>query len=263
MGRYLVNQLSGGIYKLYFASVFAEDDPTRLIPMADVLSPGGMEFDVVINLAALINPEGGRATALIEANSELPAELGKRFPNARFVQASSVSVYGSPLQDEITEAHPFNNPSDYGLSKLAGEIGLSAREKLVVLRFPSLYGVGMSNNTFIPRIVQSALCENRITLYGDGSRRQTYLHVEEAARVIADCIERSFSAVINVCPQPSYSNNQVAELISRFTGCNILRHGVDSTPSTNYVSTRYKEYFSHIKSIPIEQGLEEYVNHER
>jgi len=72
-------------------------------------------------------------------------ELALQFGADRFVHASSGSVYGWPVQKQITESHPLAPLTHYGVSKLSGDryakmYGAAYDLKTVILRYYHVYG---------------------------------------------------------------------------------------------------------------------------
>ena len=120
---------------------------------------------------------------LAESNVGLPLRVCRQFPAARIVLASSISVYGDG-QGTLDETSAFARPSSCGLSKLGGEAVVRQRPSHAVIRFSSLYGSGMTADTFLPRIVAAARAGGPIAIFGDGSRLQDYLHLEDAAALM-------------------------------------------------------------------------------
>jgi UDP-glucose 4-epimerase len=194
------------------------------------------DYDVVFLVAATI-PYGSLDSpdeALVDANVKLVLNTVAKFHRAKIVFASSVSVYGVPM-NPLTERSPFNCPNLYGLSKLAGEFIVSQQSRFAIIRYSSLYGKGMNTNTFIPIVIRQARETGVISLYGDGSRRQDYLHVADAAELaMKAAIHNSNGIYLGVCGE-SVTNFEVAQTVqSYFPSCRIVFSGNDTSPSFIY-----------------------------
>ena len=137
------------------------------------------KFDIVILAAGNYSLD---KKTLVEINVGLTQNISNRFPDSKLIYISSVSVYGKH-QDTIKEHSFYQDPTFYGQAKLAGETIISTHQKYSIIRLTYLYGVNMPDNSFLPRIIKSALIDHKITLYGDGERKQDYLHIEDAANL--------------------------------------------------------------------------------
>lgn len=222
------------------------------------------DFDLVYILAAYI-PYGemnSYSPLLIATNLGLPLRVAEHFQRARLVYASSVSVYGTPLWQPITEEHPFNRPSAYALSKLAGEVAVAAHPEQVTLRFSSLYGAGMTAKTFLPLIIEQARQTGRITLIGDGARTQDYLHVQDAARMLMVAGEGKATGIYNAVNGRASSNLEVAQAVAALLpGVEIVFGGEDRTPSCTYSTEHWREFFPAIDPIDLATGVAEMMTH--
>jgi UDP-glucose 4-epimerase len=218
-----------------------------------------------IYLVAAVIPYGRLnefSAAMTQANIALPLMVAERFAQARLVYASSVSVYGQPLSLPIDEGHPFNNPSAYALTKLAGETVVRAHENHAVLRLPSLYGPDMTATTFLPIIIGHARQTGKITLLGDGSRRQDYLHVRDAAAMLAAAGSAAPIGVFNAVSGQAVSNLEVAQTIARIAGhVEIAFSGQDVSPSCIYAAEAWRNAFNFEPAITLHEGLREMMGH--
>ena len=95
----------------------------------------------------------------------------------KIVYSSSASVYGDALFTHMTEAHPFNNRTMYGATKIAGEQFFRAfyeqhRLDYVGLRYMNIYGPRMDDKGAYVSVIMKVL--DRIEqglppqIFGDG-----------------------------------------------------------------------------------------------
>lgn len=193
------------------------------------------DFDIIYLLASFI-PYGAfdvPNAQLIESNIQLVADIVRYYPKARVVFASSVSVYGPTPPDIIKIDSPFDNPNLYGLSKIAGETIIRTLHSYAIIRFSSIIGPGMGNQTMIPKMIASGKA-GHIKVWGDGKRKQNYIDVRDAARmcISAAASEKSFIA-LGVGTR-SFANKEVAEVVQRLTEAEIEYVGEDASPSFVY-----------------------------
>lgn len=231
-------------------------------PVSQLESIRADEIETVYLLAAYI-PYGQPdefTQPLIAANVELVAKVCDHFRHSRIVYSSSVSVYGTPIQPELSENAPLNQPGAYGLSKLAGETIVRAHERHCVLRFSSLYGAGMTAPTFLPVVVNKALADGAIAVYGSGTRMQNYLHVADAANMLLAAAKTDVNDVFNAVDMRSYSNTEVAHMVAAAVGdVTIAYTGEDASPSYIYDNTKWNHTFAYRPQVTLKQGIEELV----
>ena len=218
------------------------------------------EFDTVFLLASYI-PYSGKDepdNRLIEINVNLPLTVSKTFRRSKIIFASSVAVYGAH-DNEITENTGFNGPSLYGLSKLSGEFIIQHHPRYSILRFSSLYGKGMTSATFLPAIIRNAREKRTISLFGDGSRRQDYLHVRDAANYCINAALYGNNETYLGVNGRSFSNLNVAKMIQKELtgGCEIHLDGSDNSSSFIYNCNYSKSMLQYTPQISLKQGIRE------
>ena len=221
-------------------------------------------FDVVFLLSAHV-PYGRMSVhsrALAEANIDLVIRVMKAFPDARLVFASSVSVYGEPQRLPVDEKHPFNRPHAYGLSKLAGETVARTHPKHVILRFSSLYGPGMTRQTFLPTAIDRARAEGRIVLHGDGGRLQDYLFIEDAVEMLIEAGRSSTTGVFNAASGEARSNRDVADAIAdELGGVEIRFEGPETGFSCAYSVEKWVGAFRTRPQTDLRDGIRRMLHH--
>lgn len=139
------------------------------------------------------------------------------------VAASSMAVYAdSPTPTPITELHPLNPLSPYGVSKLALEhlvhrMGADAGLATTVLRFFNTYGPGQALSPYVGvvTIFANALRAGRApTIYGDGEQCRDFVHVADVVQALVAAIDRPVAgATFNVGTGIATSVNQLYGLV--------------------------------------------------
>jgi len=192
-------------------------------------------FDVIFHLAAAIpNDKADKpSTDFISSNIHLTSSLALHYPEAKVVFASSISVYGDPVSLPITIHSSFNNPSHYGLSKLAGEAVIGNLNRYAIIRFTSIIGCGMTQNTFVNHVIDGAK-KGLILIYGDGSRQQNYIDVRDAAELCMKIAVQEKSSSLLGVSSTSFSNLEVAKIAAEATGAEIKLTGEDRSRSYLY-----------------------------
>jgi UDP-glucose 4-epimerase len=157
----------------------------------------------------------------------------KRNKVKRLVFSSSASVYGDALTEPMTEDHPFNNDTFYGMSKIAGEQMLRSYHTkgkktgepfdYVGLRYFNVFGPRQDYKGAYVAVIMKML--DRIDeglapiIYGDGSQAYDFIYVGDCARanvcaMKADATDRMY----NVCTGRKTSLKEVAGIIFELTG---------------------------------------------
>jgi len=127
----------------------------------------------------------------------------------RLIFSSSASVYGNALQTPMSEAHPFNNDTFYGATKVAGEQMLRARAfahpnlTWVALRYMNAYGPRQdyrgSYTTVIHSIIDRLEAGQAPRIFGDGSQRYDFVSVRDISRANILALNASINReVLNV-----------------------------------------------------------------
>lgn len=221
------------------------------------------DYDAVFITSAVIPRSGSTIpdSEMIAINTQLPFQIALQFPRSFCVFTSSVSIYGYPHLSTITERTMSKNPNFYGMTKLAAESLLGRyHENSAIIRFSSLYGPEMHKETFLPRIIADAKRTRVITLFGDGSRKQDYLHVRDAAALcLIAAVKKRAGTYLGVYGK-SYTNRSVADIVcSYIRGCMIRYHDIDKNPSYSYDASYTRKNLGFIPSITLKNGISEMI----
>lgn len=222
-------------------------------------------FDVVYFISAHIPPKNQPLdhSALYDVNVALPARVSARFPGARLVYASSVSIYGdlgSTAAAPLSEGSAVTQPGAYGLSKLWGETIVRQHPGgHGIVRIASMYGSGMSPTTFLPAVVRSALSTGTIRLLGQGERQQNYVHVADVAELCVRAATAASGTWLAVSPT-SHANRTVAELIRATLPDTVIEFtGDDLSPSFFYDATSTYQALGFTPQVALTDGLSELI----
>ena len=150
--------------------------------------------DRVIHLAGLagVRPSFQRPADYARVNVEgtaLIAELAVAHGIRNLVVASSSSVYGNTTELPAREDAPCIAPeSPYAASKRGAELVLQAFAKscpelrCAALRFFTVYGARQRPEMAITLFARAILEDRPITVFGDGSMRRDFTHVDDITR---------------------------------------------------------------------------------
>ncbi len=149
----------------------------------------------------------------------------------RLVFSSSASVYGDAIKEPMNEAHPFNNTTVYGATKIAGEaLATSFHHRYgleyVGLRYFNVYGPRQDYKGAYVAVIMKML--DRLdrgeppVVFGDGTQAYDFVSVRDCARANVAAMEAEVSGrVYNVCTGRQTSIAEVARLLIDLTGSDV------------------------------------------
>lgn len=201
-------------------------DDVEVVP-ADLLRPIDARslgrFDAVVHLAQANSPVPEGAAELFRVNTASTAELlelARRSGGARFVLASSGSVYGV-ASGAVTEDAAPRAVDLYAATKRAGELLLEAYSPYLAgastLRLFTPYGPRQTGR-LIPDLIRRVRDGCAVTLVAGGRPKLTPIFVGDVARVILAALEADGHHVVNVAGDETVGMRQLAELIGRAVG---------------------------------------------
>lgn len=218
-------------------------------------------FKEVYLVSAYI-PSGKLSTVsredLYKTNVELIDKITSKYYRSRIIYCSSVSVYKIKNSD-ITEKDNEGGLNEYGISKLWGEKIIEQLPDYAIVRFSSVYGIGMKLSTIIPNYIKEALSKKQITVWGSGERRQNYIHVSDAINFLIKAAGFQGNEKFLATSVDSITNFELATIIAKLTDSKILFQGGDNSPSFSYNNNFTKSALSIQSQISIENGIIELI----
>lgn len=215
-------------------------------------------YDVIFLLSAYIpevKSEVMTDKRLLDVNIKIPLRVVSKFKKAKIVYSSSALVYGSH-NSVIFENSPFNNPDNYAMSKLSAEFILKFSPNYQIIRFPSIYGQGMTHKTFIPKLLEQATKGKKMMLFGTGSRLQNYIFIEDAVGYLIAAASLKKSGIYLGVAERSYSNTEVARVVQNLVpGCKIQYSGEDHSSSFVYNNSYSQKVLKFKPHFSLEKGI--------
>ena len=204
-------------------TIFAEFRPEVVNHFAAQASVKVSANDPVLDLQV-----NGGGTARI-------AQLAARHGSQKLIYAASGgTAYGQPRFLPITEEHPLEPVSNYGASKLAGElyVRLTARTQgldFTILRYGNAYGPRQNPHGeagVVAIFTGLMLAGQPCTIDGDGEQRKDYIYVGDMARANILALEKGSGGTYNVGTGDGITVNQIFKTLSDATGNTVEpRHG--------------------------------------
>jgi len=223
---YVVDNLSSGkeenVPKKAF---FIQEDITNQEEVEKIFK---INFDNVVHLAAIISPGEIKKEPLkhIELNIKAPLnlfKLAKRYGVNKFINTSSMAVYGNPQTPFVNEQSPLTPVSLYGLGKLITEYNslLMSSNKLNIIttRLFNVYGPGQDiedTRSGMLRIFLNYVYHNKpISVKGTLERFRDFVYVADVVNAISLILKGSNlkHKVYNVCSGRKTTIRQLLDLI--------------------------------------------------
>jgi dTDP-glucose 4,6-dehydratase len=186
------------------------------------------EVDVIVNAAAESHVEKSieeGASEFVTTNVEgtqVLLDAIRRTPVERFILISSSEVYGTAERAPMDEEHPLNPRSPYAATKAGGDrlayaYWVTYGLPVVIVRPFNNYGPYQHPEKVVPRFITQALCDQPLTIHGDGHASRDWLYVEDDAEAIEAVIEADLDTVagevINVATGVDIPVSQIADLV--------------------------------------------------
>lgn len=127
------------------------------------------------------------------------AELCHEFGVERVVHASTGSVYGWPVEDEVTEMHPMEPLTHYGVSKLAGDRYMQMYHRArglqtTILRYYQVYGPRQRSADGAGGVVaifcRRAAQGEPLFVHGNGRQAKTFTWVGDVVKANLEAATR-------------------------------------------------------------------------
>jgi UDP-glucose 4-epimerase len=202
--------------------------------------------DAVIHMAARVAIRSSFEFAVEDATTNVVGtaavlRAAQRAGSVRkVVVASSMAVYADASDaSPVSERHPTEPVSAYGISKLAAEMlthstCAQAGIDSVVLRLFNTYGPGQSLSPYVG--VVTIFCDKlskgvNPTIYGDGCQCRDFVHVEDVVQGFLCALESNITGeTFNIGSGAAITVNQVLQLLQRELGTSVLSHFAPAQP---------------------------------
>lgn len=148
------------------------------------------QFDAVIHFAAeshvdrsILEPDAFIKTNIFGTHVLL--ELSRKYQVKRFLNVSTDEVYGSlGPTGYFTELTPLAPNSPYSASKAAADMLVRAafhtyKQDVVITRCSNNYGPYQFPEKLIPLMIQNAINDKPLPVYGDGKNVRDWIHVKD------------------------------------------------------------------------------------
>lgn len=153
-------------------------------------------------------------------------EMMRKYGAKKIIYSSSAAVYGNPVELPVTEDHPIQPVSPYGLSKWIAEHYLALYQRMygidyTAFRYANIYGPrqtpegeGGVVSIFVDQIKKG----ETPTINGDGRHTRDYIYVGDVAEANLMAIDRGSQAVVNIGTGKAVSLLELLQLLEEASG---------------------------------------------
>jgi len=242
----------------------------------DQLAAGAPAPDFIFHLA------GGSSVGLsvsapdedfrrtVTSSSETLQWMTRASPRSVLVLASSAAVYGTAGPKRIPESQPCVPCSPYGQHKRVAELlGLSfarrGEARVRIVRMFSVYGPHLRKQLLWDLCTRLSRSPAELLLSGTGAETRDFLHVEDAARLLADLaagVEKA-TPIVNGGTGVATTVREVAERVVAAWGRTIPVRFTGRTrpgdPSSLVADPRVARAGGWDPRVPLAEGVADYV----
>jgi nucleoside-diphosphate-sugar epimerase len=226
------NLITGSMEKLPSANhtnwSFVNCDVNDYRDIAEVML--SYKFDYVFHYAALVGVKRTQDNP-IQVLDDIDGiknvlNLSKNTSVKRVFYSSSSEVYGEPVElPQHEHTTPLNSRVPYAVVKNVGESFFRSFKKaydldFTIFRFFNTYGPGQSKDFVVAKFLSSALNNQDITIYGDGSQTRTFCYVNDNVDTCIKIFENQLEMndVINIGGADEVKIIDLAKLVIEITG---------------------------------------------
>src|SRR3989338_6347097 len=153
----------------------------------------------------------------------------------KIIFSSSAAVYGDPVFLPVSESHPLNPKSPYGLSKAGAEEYIKWYEKnkgieYVILRYANVYGPrqGAKGEAGVIFLFANLLLQKKTpTIFGDGKQTRDFVFVDDvvsanlcALNILKNKGNKYKSKIFNIGTSTEITINELYEKLAWVIGFN-------------------------------------------
>jgi nucleoside-diphosphate-sugar epimerase len=155
-----------------------------------------------------------------------------------------------------------NPDSVYGVTKKLGEIWTNLVGGIII-RLWNIYGPyedATVRSHVIGDFIHQALSNGHINMMTNGKERRQFIHIDDLTFIMKDLMDRNNNGMFDITTQKWISVYKIAKIISKITGCTILRgsnRGAETMVDPKHLPQNWTP------QIQIYEGLERTINEYR
>lgn len=188
---------SSSRFEFWYGNVTNDELVDNLVSRADIVVHFAAESHVA---RSIFDNKIFYVTDVIGTQTVVNAVLKNYKTVERFIHVSTSEVYGTALENPMTEEHALNPMSPYasakaGADRLVYSYWATYDIPAVIVRPFNQYGPRQHLEKVVPRFITSALKNEPLTIHGDGSARRDWLYVDDTCDRLDIIINTSLDEV--------------------------------------------------------------------
>ncbi len=230
--------------------------------------------DVVYHLAAQVSVAKSLQEPLVDAAWNVLGTVNllehcKRNNVRKLIYASSAAIYGTPKQLPITEEHPIEPLSCYGISKYTPELYIKTYASLhglnyTIFRYANVYGSRQpfeGEGAVIPVFINSLIEGVSPNINGDGEQTRDFIYVKDVADACILAAEKADGATLNLSTNAPVTINELFDILRSIAGSDIAPN--HNAPRVGDIKDSYldnaklKQVLGFAPKYTLKQGLTE------
>lgn len=188
-------------------------------------------IDLIIHTACTTVPENSTLNPIHDIETNVIATLkllesSKKYGTKKIIYLSSGGVvYGNTTEKKITESHPTNPISSYGVTKLMIEKYILYYSKLcnisyTIFRIANAYGPnqsGKNNQGVIAHWLKKCRKNEPLEIWGNENIVRDYIYIDDIVNAIKISIDEEIEGIYNIGRGDGVSLKKLAETIIEIT----------------------------------------------
>ncbi|HXJ06007.1 MAG TPA: NAD-dependent epimerase/dehydratase family protein [Candidatus Acidoferrum sp.] len=189
--------------------------------------------EVISHHAAQVNVRRSWENPIADLRSNILASVtlfrivSETVSRPRIIYSSSGgAIYGEPRRLPVKESHPVHPTSNYGVSKYAAELYLSAFQgngllRSVIFRYPNVFGPGQdpAGEAGVVAVFTNQLLRGiQPHIFGDGSKTRDYTYVDDVVDANLRALKFQGTGVFNLGCGKEISDREVFRAVRTAVG---------------------------------------------
>lgn len=193
---------------------------------------------------------------VVESNINSLVNIVERGDFKKLIYLSSTRLYmekSSSLETDDLLISSTDKRRLFNLTKLVSEeLCLLSKKNITIVRPSNVYGMALKSPLYLPSITRNAIVEKRIDMYVSKQYAKDYVSVEDVADAVyrLTLCENLEHKIYNIASGINVSSFQIAEILEKHTGCEVVWHDLDFSNEEKFPTTSVQLISDSIRFLP-------------